>query len=166
MKTHTIKTDNAELLLVELPQGWIFNTYKDQIGFCNEINKPITQIKGSYTLLGKPDEISEENATELVESKFIDFWYPNEFDGYGFDKFKNYKTGEFSEVDAKESLLSLIETEIYWENPFKKPDNYNLWAKYGDYTQYGVGLTTESLKWHEAEQKTFDRKRTLIFVKN
>ena len=67
--------------------------------------------------------------------------------------------------DAKESFISAVESkEKSWlENPIGKPKNYDLWSKYGDFTQYGKKLTEESLKWKEAEEKTF--RNPLIFVK-
>ena len=45
----------------------------------------------------------------------------------------------------------------------EKLKHYDLWAKYGDFTQYGKTLTQECLKWKEAEEKTF--RNPLIFVK-
>lgn len=154
MKTHTIKTPTAELLILELPEGWIFNAYKDQIGFCNEINKPITQIKG-YTLLGKPDEIREEDVMELVES-----WESVAEDGTKV--FENYLTDVPKKRTAKESLLSLIETEIHWDvNPL---GNRNP-ANDPDFPYLADAQQSRIKEWQEAEQKTFDRNRTLIFFK-
>lgn len=151
MKTHNIKTLTAELLIVEAKD--------DNTAWVIVFQKYGARAVADYTLLGKPDEISEEDAVELVEDDAKDKWGNPR--GY-----KDYQDLNYYHDTANESLLSLIESKIYWENPIPKPDNYNLWAKYGDYTQYGVGLTTESLKWYKAEQKTFDRNRTLIFKKN
>ena len=68
-------------------------------------------------------------------------------------------------LTAKKSLISAIESKkFYWlVNPIEKPKDYELWAKYGDYTQYGKVLTEKCLKWQEAEEKTF--RNPLIFVK-
>ena len=97
-----------------------------------------------YTLLGKPDEIKEEDAQEVVHK--------------AFDFYRNYlesePVGNYQRLVKKtaiESLFSLLESEIYWENP------------------WGVnGAHLDSYKdlWHKAEQKTFDKNRSLIFVKN
>ena len=74
----------------------------------------------------------------------------------------NYNLGFDNALD---SLISAVESkEKFWlENPIEKPINYDLWAKYGDYTQYGKVLTEKCLKWQEAEEKTF--KNPLIFIK-
>jgi hypothetical protein len=38
-------------------------------------------------------------------------------------------------------------------NPFgEKPTFYDLWAKYGDYTQYGKALTEQCKNWLQSEQ--------------
>lgn len=154
MKTKIISTLKNELLIVEIPKESTFREIFGLIG-ADENNSPnyhLTVYKFSdYTLLGTPDEIKEEDVKDLVEKVF----------GIG------YKFGNTTHGKALDSFHSALESEIFWGvNPFKKPENYNLWAKYGDFTQYGVGLTTESLKWKEAQEKTFDKKRTLIFVKN
>ena len=170
MKTAEIKTLlKKDLLIVELPE-WV----KDY-----SYEKPLLEVRGDepnlveflslgrYELLGKPDEISEDDAKELVESNFIEFWYPNEFDGYGFDKFKNYKTAEFSEVDAIESLLSAIESKIYWENPlgiYEPIENFQSSTFGGEKTI--IHRNPMNVLWHEAESRTFDKNRSLIFVKN
>ena len=173
MKTHTIKTLKAELLIVELPEKYDLEWMNDEkyiraiIDSRNHIEERLGNSPVSYTLLGKPDEISEDDAKELVESNFIEFWYPNEFDGYGFDKFKNYKTAEFSEVDAIESLLSAIETFIFWVNPLgiEEPiENFQSSTFGGEKTI--IHRNPMNVLWHEAESRTFDRNRTLIFVKN
>lgn len=66
---------------------------------------------------------------------------------------------------ALESFISAIEAQgYYWgENPIIKPSEYELWAKYGDFTQYGVKLTQQCRPYFEAESKTFSPSKTLIF---
>ena len=100
--------------------------------------------KGSY--------LTEEIASELVENKTK-------------HKFEN-KVLTFYNYKNLELFISAVESEgFHWlENPIEKPKNYDLWAKYGDYTQYGKVLTEKCLKWQEAEEKTF--RNPLIFVKN
>ena len=164
MKTYHIKDLlKKDLLILEIPIG---GTYSKDIHAIIAYGV-MHDIADDYTLLGKPDEIQEEDAKELVESNFIEFWYPNEFDGYGFDKFKNYKTAEFSEVDATESLLSALESEIYWENPLgiEEPiENFQSSTFGGEKTT--IHRNPMNVLWHEAESRTFDHKRTLIFKKN
>lgn len=131
--------------MIELPEQWTFNIYKDQIGFCNEINKPIEQIKGSYTLLGKPDEIKEEDAMELVEQSIHSGLFAHYVKGIPVNTYC-YKT-------ALDSFHSALESEIYWNvNPIDIK---------------GQTFSNEhENKWQQAQEKTFDRNRTLIFVKN
>lgn len=159
MKTKIISKLKKEILLVKLPEHGGYNLNKNRIAFYDNFKKERLHIKGSYTLLGTPDEIKEEDVKDLVEQSIFTSLYGHYVSGIDVNTYC-YKT-------AIKSFHSALESEIYWDvNPFEKPDNYDLWSKYGDYTQYGVGLTTDSLKWHEAQEKTFDRSRTLIFVKN
>lgn len=136
MKTHTIKSENAELLVVELPET----------GSTFDILTAINSETEGYTLLGKPDEIREEDAKELVkEFQFGTKEYPHLC-------FLDYKTDYFHCFSAKESLLSLLESEIYWENPIDiKGQTFS-----NEHTN----------RWEEAELRTFDRNRSIIFVKN
>lgn len=162
MKTYEIKDIlKKDLLVVELQTDVINSSYhiqKTPKGILIKDDTGEKFISNKCTLLGKPDEISEEDAEGLVEGT----------DFKGFNLYWDYINERWFDesMGATESLLSLIESEIFWENPIPKPENYNLWEKYGDYTQYGVRLTKECKKWHEAKKKTFDRNRSLIFKKN
>lgn len=155
MKTHTIKTPTAELLIVELPEGseplgLIGNSFfyyeKDMVK--EDYPKSLT-LATSYTLLGKPDEIREEDAKELVYQD----------DG----EFADYKHDANWFSTATESLLSLLETEIYWENPYREKIFVNM-----DISASMVRAANREIyseKWHEAEQKIFNRNRSIIFKK-
>lgn len=148
MKNHTIKTPTADLLVVELPRVCDYKLTKEMIFIMDKERSTIHRFKGSYTLLGKPDEISENDAKELVDK---DPWV------WSFESYRDYSikpTKYNTLITAKESLLSLIESEIYWENPIK----VHTWASENADIYYK--------QWHEAEQKTFDRNRTLIFKRN
>ena len=126
------------------------NEFENKIDFIdNEL--------GIFYFLCKGSELTEEIASELV-----DYWQ-NMYNG-GFI-FENYKDNIPKKLTAKKSFISAVESKKkFWlENPIKKPKDYELWAKYGDYTQYVKKLTEECLKWKEAEEKTF--KNPLIFVK-
>ena len=98
-----------------------------------------------------------------MASELVDYWQNMANDGFIFE---NYKDNIPKKLITKESFISAVESKgFYWlENPIEKPINYDLWAKYGDYTQYGKVLTEKCLKWQKAEEKTF--RNPLIFVKN
>ena len=137
-----------------------FKIYDDEIGFIfieNGIPRK-ELIKGSYKFLCKGSELTEEIASELVEMEYSCLYKKNFY--------IDYDRPSLLLKFAKESFISAVESkEKFWlENPIEKPINYDLWYKYGDYTQYGKKLTKECLKWQEAEEKTF--KNPLIFVNN
>lgn len=85
-------------------------------------------------------EITEDEAAEIVD---------------GFDKIPNDVPNNIQY--CKLLLQSLIKSKdlFLYENPLPKPENYDLWAKYGDFTQYGKTLTIDCLRWKEAEEKTY-----------
>jgi hypothetical protein len=160
MKTITIKTLKKELLVIELPTA----ETKISIGLhCIGIKPPpigkdasdingyyhiYTEMFHGFKLLGSPDEIKEEDARELVES-----WESVAKDGTMV--YQNYKDGIPKKRTALESFNSALEKEILWENTYAEPD------KFID------GFDNPCYEWwHEAESRTFDRNRTLIFVKN
>ena len=142
MKTKLITGLKKEVLVIEAKSkdiacGFIFNKYG-----VKELLK--------WELLGKPDEIKEEDVVELVEK-------------VGSCKFtwKNYKNEGFVVADPLESFFSAIEKEIYWVNPLGNEPILHEYAK-------GRFCIHEPKEWERtlSEQKTFDRNRTLIFVKN
>ena len=106
-------------------------------------------IEGQFFIFGKGSELTEEIASELV-------------DEIGDTLTKENLIENFNSIST---FIHLIKSKgFYWlENPISRPRNYELWAKYGDYTQYGIVLTEKCLKWQEAEEKTF--KNPLIFIK-
>jgi len=74
---------------------------------------------------------------------------------------------DFEPIMGKEELTALIQKAIQDEgmfvvNPYKKPDNYELWEKYGSFTQYGESLTIHSLQWQSAESKIVKGKILII----
>lgn len=171
MKTHTIKTPTAELMILELPKE-AFNAYSiyvredDETSICYRWNSDVNdlrvfKIKGSYTLLGKPDEIREEDAMEVV----------HEVEGYNpvlkkFHKAYRLYNGRIIRAThtAKQSLLSLLESEIFWDvNPEGRFPRY---AFDENINPKDIKARAYHQKWYEAEQKTFDRNRTIIFKKN
>ena len=124
---------------------------KKDVLIVNLENESAGFINGDYEFLCDGSELTEGIASELVENKTK-------------HKFEN-KVLTFYNCKNLESFISAVESKgFYWlENPIGKPINYDLWAKYGDYTHYGKVLTEKCLKWKEAEEKTF--KNPLIFVK-
>lgn len=136
MKTYHLKDLlKKEIMLIELPENG--NTF-DDLTFLD------SETKG-YTLLGTPDEIKESDVLDLVhllgDKSYTWANYEKQF--YGFET-------------ALESFNSALESEIYWENPL----NNKL-----DKSKPLIIQTEHLNKWKEAEQKTFEKSRTLIFVK-
>lgn len=142
---HRKDLQKKELLIIELPEGTadfiVMNTGDriavcafDDVDFCLDVKG----ISTEYTLLGKPDEIKEEDAMDLVES----------FGRGKLKRFRGYGKKQF-EKTATESLLSAIESVIFWENPYS-----------------GVLASEFPTVFEKFESRTFDRNRTLIFVKN
>src|SRR5690606_20049265 len=109
MKTYQIKELLKKgLLIIELPEGGEYTLYDDMLYVWDDKTDNHKRFKGSYTLLGKPDKISEEDAMELVEAP-EPYWEDN----------KNQKVIGNAKWSYTKSLLSLLESEIYWENPIK-----------------------------------------------
>ena len=136
-----------DVLIVDVGKSFNhFKIYDDEIGFIF-IENCIPRkelVKGSYKFLCKGSELTEEIASELVE---------------------NYSDVSDLFISCLDDFINRIKIKgFYWlENPIEKLKHYDLWAKYGDFTQYGKTLTQECLKWKEAEEKTF--RNPLIFVK-
>ena len=159
MKAATIDLMKKELLIVEIPEETYYEVFKHGIFVKWHLESEREFIEGSYTLLGSPDEIKEEDAEELVES-----WESVAKDGTMV--YKNYKDGIQKKRTAIESFNSALEKEILWENPIKIPSSDDInWFRNkrdGDFSE----RYTRVFDWHEAQEKAFDKKRTLIFVKN
>ena len=172
MKTITIKTLKKELLVIELPTA----ETKISIGLhCIGIKPPpigkdasdingyyhiYTEMFHGFKLLGSPDEIKEENARGLVEETEMGVKLNSKKYKYrAYDSQLGYAT-------ATESLLSAIESEIYWENPYGKEQIENLQSSTFGGEKTIIHRNPMNILWHEAESRTFDRKRVKMFVKN
>ena len=114
MKTETIKLLKKPVLVVELPEGTadfsVINT-GDRIAISafDEYDNCL-DVKGiptNYTLLGKPDEIKEEDVRELVNLHES---------GY----YKDYINGNNFFTLPSKSILSAIESEITESFDFKR----------------------------------------------
>ena len=159
MKTTEIKDLlKKDLLIVELPENNWLSVFPRLIWICDRETNEYHYIKGSYTLLGSPDEIKEEDAKELVES-----WEPLDSKIWVYN---NYKEGGIEFKTALESFLSVIEKEIYWENPYGKEPIENLQSSTFGGEKTIIHRNPMNILWHEAESRTFDKKRVKIFVKN
>ena len=155
MKTLELKLKKDVLIVDENDFGYYTNIDNEIIFHLGNVR--LRRVKGNFKLLCKGSELTEEIASELVEMEYS-VLYKKSF-------FIDYDRPSLLLKFAKESFISAVESKgFHWlENPIEKPINYDLWSKYGDYTQYGKKLTKECLKWQEAEEKTF--KNPLIFVK-
>ena len=164
MKTLEIKDVlKKDLLVVEMPEKYNLDyTYyreDDETEIAFYLGDDCVQLKlfkGDYTLLCKPDEIQEEDAIELVDKVM---------QSQHFQNYKARKEKDFVKMwcrTATESLQSAIESEIYWTNPFGNREPTH--ETHGLLDSFELTSVCES--WQEAELHTFDRNRTLIFVKN
>ena len=144
MKTKIISTLKKELLIIELPENGYYEEYRDGIEVRDFLTDEVLTL-ADYTLLGKPDEIKEEDAMELVEQSIHSGLFAHYVKGIPVNTYC-YKT-------ALDSFHSALESEIYWNvNPIDIK---------------GQTFSNEhENKWQQAQEKTFDRSRTLIFVKN
>ena len=162
MKTKLISTLKKDLLIIELPKWYKSFNYQ----------KPLLEVRGDepnlaeflslgrYELLGSPDEIKEDEAKELVEETEMGVKLNSKKYKYrAYDSQLGYAT-------ATESLLSAIESEIYWENPYGKEPIENLQSSTFGGEKTIIHRNPMNILWHEAETRNFERNRTLIFVKN
>lgn len=150
MKTYEIKDLlKSDLLIVELPEDTTFKAILGYIGAVADNSQDYhLSIHNAcdYTLLGKRDEISEEDVVDIVqESKYMD-WDGNS----GYVDYRVYPDGLLS---ALESFWSALESVIYWVNPYQDRKEHE-------------DLDEHLHNWQEAQSRTFDRKRSIILKKN
>ena len=136
MKTKTITSLKKEVLVIELPEGRLLMDF-------NSLNK---LESNGFRKLGFINKITEDDVMDLVNIE--PQWEENE-------TFRVIGNATFS---ALKPFYSAIEKEIYWENPLN------------DVTCNLLDMTLrqweKKKKFLEAQQKTFDKSRTLIFIKN
>ena len=161
MKTLELKL-KRDVLIVEIPRLADYEFINKECKYLKVGNEEIklnASTLDKFEFLCKGSELTEEIASELVEEHYMS-------GVRSYEIYNDYRYNDARWLDnALDSFISAVESkEKFWlENPIKKPKYYDLWAKYGDYTQYGKVLTEKCLKWQEAEEKTF--KNPLIFVK-
>lgn len=157
LKTKTITTDKATVLVVELPEGAYYPNIcqlPPSIGvnyflYENGVNTPYKESldipKGNWQLIGRMPDITEEQAHSIVDKEFnemTDEWF---YRNYSQDYDYNYTVGE--------SLYSLLQAnEVYFEN--RKP-----WEK--DVLQRNI----DNMLDKESQSKVFDKERTFLFIK-
>ena len=151
-----------DILIIEIPRLADYEFINKECKYLkigNEEIKLNASTLDKFEFLCKGSELTEEIASELVEEHYMS-------GVRSYEIYNDYRYNDARWLDnALESFISAVESkEKFWlENPIEKPKDYELWAKYGDFTQYGKILTEKCLKWQEAEAKTF--KNPLIFVK-
>ena len=138
MKTYEIKDLlKKDLLIVELPENKDIDFY--------EHGRELLLLTKGYIQLGKSDEIEEEDAKAFVDrDKSVMFEY------------KNYNGGKRF-LTALESFFSALEKEIYWENPI------NVIPR-GEASEHD--RVKNQNEFNEAQEKTFDRNRSILLFKN
>lgn len=148
MKTKLISLLKKELLIIELPENNWLSVFPRLIWICDRETNEYHHVKGSYTLLGKPDEIKEEDVLDLIERVFINY--------------KDYSGKNRAFGSPINSFNSALESKIYWNvNPLgEEPIEPECECEecYEDFEiKYNDFMITQ--------EKTFDRNRTLIFAK-
>ena len=157
MKTTEIKDIlKKDLLIVELPENGYYEEYRDGIEVRDFLTYEVLTL-ANYTILGSPDEIKEEDVKDLVE-KITTRQYKN----YGY--VPHYF--QYLLSTALESFNSALEKEILWENPYGKEPIENLQSSTFGGEKTIIHRNPMNILWHEAESRTFDKKRVKMFVKN
>ena len=147
MRTKLISTLKKELLIV--------GAKDEKIAWAIIFQKYGVKAVSDYTLLGKPSEIREEDAEELVEQSIHSGLFAHYVKGIPVNTYC-YKT-------ALDSFHSALESVIFWDvNPLGEEEP-EIIEGLGSGT---LDLAYENKQWYEAQEKTFDKNRTLIFVKN
>ncbi len=150
MKTFEIKDLlKRDLLVVEAKD--------EKIAWAIIFQKYGAKAVSEYTLLGKADEIREEDSRELVQC--INVGTTNKYVA-SVNFFNNVNNRYYN--TATESLLSAVETKVFWENPLGTKRNAEKIARFKSKI---AGDNLIEL-WHKAQSRTFDRNRSIIFVKN
>ena len=157
MKKRLIKTLKNEILVIETPEETYYEVFKHGILFKDHLESEREFVEGSYALLGSPDEIKDEDVKDLVE-KITTRQYKN----YGY--VPHYF--QYLLSTALESFNSALEKEILWENPYGKEPIENLQSSTFGGEKTIIHRNPMNILWHEAESRTFDKKRVKMFVKN
>lgn len=155
MKTYHLKDLlKKEILIIELPRLCDYHASERKLWIKDTQNGEELTVKGSWDVLGKPHEISEDDARELVHQSIHTGLFAHYVKGIPVNTYC-YKT-------ATESLLSAIETVIFWENPLGESEPSEPECECDEcYEDFEIKHNDFMI----AQSRTFDRSRTLIFVK-
>lgn len=170
LKTKTIKTDKATVLVVELPEGITEVTNTGKRLAIPDRKGGHHFFEGNWQLLGRLLDITEDQKEKFVGRYFNNyhvqqklhqeprndmFWvrYPN-----GNNKFFNTKDECYSHAIDMEFKHLLQLNKIYFENILGRSPN----ARDED---AGSEKEFEQIRWNEAQSKVFDKERTYIFIK-
>lgn len=165
LKTKTITTDKATLLVLELDKftdvDCLIEIHGNKLVSSQSKGLVINTTKlpeGNWQLLGRLPDITEEQADNIVEEAsirpIVSLITGRELGGwYNPDGYKDYTETNISLNTCLQSLHSLLQAnEIYFEN--RKP-----WKK--DVLQ----RTIDNMLDKEAQSKVFDKERTYLFIK-
>lgn len=160
MKTVSL-TLKRKVLVIELPRLCDYNLYADVLYIFDNENNKNHRLKGSYTLLGSPDDISNNDVKDLFDDRICgNQWCEN---GKIPQDYGEFWDCEFCESEYLKAFFFRLESEIYWENPHGR--KVKVFSDSDELTNFVKEGSTKE-QWQEAESRTFDRTRTLIFVEN
>lgn len=140
MKTKTIETNSATLLVVELPEG-LKEIQTSRVGIGVPIEDgSISFVSGNFKPLGFINDITEWVASDLVSNFYL----------------KNYVI----------TLKKLLQTNgILFENHLEKPSIYESWLEDDETIFDGSGQAKECVLYHEAQNQVWDINRVYLFKK-
>lgn len=165
MKTKTIKTDKAEVLVCELPEGIddidndvFVNNFGNHIRYWDKGKDYLIDLPdGNWQLLGRLPDITEYKADQVVVK--------SNHTGLYAHYVKYIPVNTYCYKESADSLYSLLRSnDIYFDNPFgKEPDSRN------EFYRDALGITSnywsDLLEWQEAQSKVWDKERTYLFIK-
>ena len=156
LKTKTITTEKATLLVVELPKG------ANRLKAFNDKDRPYISYfvgvetkrhylpDGNWQLLGRLPDIKEDQASKVVVKSIHTGLYAHYVNGIPVNTYC-YK-------ESSDSLYSLLQSkEVYFENPLPKPKT----APYQD-ANFDIDEVND---WHESQSKVWDKDRCYLFIK-
>ena len=155
MKTLELKLKKDVLIVDENDFGYYTNIDNEIIFHLGNVR--LRRVKGNFKLLCKGSELTEEIASELVQTTWI-------HDKKILCKYKNYNSeGDGSYFSAVKSFISAVESKgFYWlKHNVRNFSLYDPRSKTGCHDLEEEDIVTK--QWQEAEEKTF--KNPLIFVK-
>ena len=158
MKTLELKLKKY-VFIVEIPRLVDYEFINKECKYLkigNEEIKLNASTLDKFEFLCKGSELTEEIASELVDETIM--YEKHKVKCY---RYRSYREGFVAFNNAKESLISAVESKcFYWlENPIEKPINRDEFYKSEKVDSFEILLK----EWQESEAKTF--KNPLIFVK-